>query len=480
MVGGMEMLDWRRKMWEHDRNLATASDLISTAIILNKRESVMDVIDFVSNLNDVPVAIKNSISILDEAHIDMHLSNAFASDSSKIAYIKDVLKRWPRNAIIWTELALLYSRVGVLDKARKCVNVAVSLAPNNRYVLRCASRFFIHMDDPKQVCTLLRKCDRTKHDPWLLAAEISASQIAGKSSPMLKTGSKLLQSQQFGPRDITELAASLGTNELFDGSNKKARGLFELGAQSPNDNVKAQIQWLRMDHESVLPRHDVGLNDEYDFEARALHCRKQGDWEDAIHSCGDWGTDEMFSERPFCLGSYIAIEALGDGVRGEEIAKKGLSANQHDYSLLNNLTVALALQGKVEKADDSLKNATKMSDNSVYNEICLKSTKGLIEYRRQKPDIGRSLYQEAIILANKQNDVESARRAALYMTMEELEIGTDESVTIANIVLEIVKKPPSPESESLISRIKDKMKRESTKQTSPKQLDILNLTNSIP
>ena len=239
--------------WKTNRNIALASELVSTAMIVGKLDLAWDAIEFLKLSPEASELVKSSTSRLENGFVDAELSNPLWSNYYKIACLKRVLKKWPRNPIVWIELALMYCREGVERKASQCISTALYLAPDNRYVLRCAARFFVHLEDPERASALLRSSVRTRHDSWLLSAEIAASQIADKRSPLLKTATKVLSSKRIRHRDTTELAASLGTQELVHGASKVARRLFKLSAIDPNDNVKAQIQWVLLNHKAAAP-----------------------------------------------------------------------------------------------------------------------------------------------------------------------------------------------------------------------------------
>ena len=50
------------------------------------------------------------------------------------------------NPIVWVELARLYIMHDQVEKAERALLTALHLAPDNRFVLRSATRFFIHTD----------------------------------------------------------------------------------------------------------------------------------------------------------------------------------------------------------------------------------------------------------------------------------------------------------------------------------------------
>ena len=318
-----------------------------------------------------------------------------------------------------------------------------------------------------------------------MAAEISCSHILGQSSPLLVRGTKVLDRKGLPPWFVTELAASIGTFELENGSLRKAKKVFRVGAEAPNGNVKAQLQWLRIHHADVVPANAPPRGSIDDHEACALSLRVDRNWSGAISSCEEWGKDEFFSERPFCLGSYIAIEALGDADRAERILRKGLVANGNDTVLLNNLAIAMAMQGRLGEARSTLAKAEKKLAGSPFEDkVVLMATSGLIDYRTGNIELGREKYLDAIKIASESGHVDDARRAALYLVLEELEARTLASRSLSSIIVRKVEKAGGsegwPERSALLNRIKQAAKAPGVVSGNAERDTVGELVDSIP
>ena len=174
----------------------------------------------------------------------------------------------PRDPLAYLDLARRYAALGQMERAEAALRGALALAPDSRFVLRSASRFFVHARDPARAQDLLRRSPRTRTDPWLVAAEISAATVANQTSRLIKLGRDFVTRRSLPPLHLSELAGALGTLEMGDGNNKAARKLFTQAMTAPTDNSLAQAQW-------ALPK--LGLTDLPDahsipraFEAEAL------------------------------------------------------------------------------------------------------------------------------------------------------------------------------------------------------------------
>lgn len=91
--------------------------------------------------------------------------------------------------------------------------MALRLFPFNRFVLRCASRMFIHHGDVERGHAILKACPAVKTDPWLLSAEIAAASINEKASTLIKHGQAMLELRGIGKFHLSELASAIGTVE---------------------------------------------------------------------------------------------------------------------------------------------------------------------------------------------------------------------------------------------------------------------------
>ena len=139
------------------RDAISAFDFISTATILGKRDQASEAIDFLQGDRDIPEHLKTITQLNPDTIIDSSFVFKLDTDKRKIRFLRSVLRDWPRNAICWTQLALSYSRLGINKKAERCINIALSLAPHNRYVLRSASRFFVHIDESPRAAWELKR-----------------------------------------------------------------------------------------------------------------------------------------------------------------------------------------------------------------------------------------------------------------------------------------------------------------------------------
>src|SRR5262249_52317098 len=145
-----------------------------------------------------------------------------------IRALRHALTNYPLDATSWVDLARVHVLAGNHHAARRAMLVATDLAPTNRFALRSAARMYVHFGEPDVAHDILRRCPRTPEDPWLLGAEIAVARAAARRSKLIRRGQSLLQQHNMSAFSLSELAGALGTNEVFDGSQRIARRLFKI------------------------------------------------------------------------------------------------------------------------------------------------------------------------------------------------------------------------------------------------------------
>lgn len=445
--------------WRSYKTLGTAADLLNSAFVSGKINSseVAEAIDFVQHNKDLcstgmidlveRIAKGNSYfemtSKPNEQDIEtINEFHCYINDKKfhdRIHLLKNNTKESLTNAIDWVELARFYSIKGQVEKAEKAIKTALHLAPSNRFVLRSATRFFIHSNSFEKALYYLKKCDNMSVDPWLISAHIATSSILGRYSPFIKTGKRLIDSRNYSNFDLTELASSIGTLEFSEGSFKKAKSFIKKSMMAPNDNSLAQLEWLSR-HDQ---RFEVNLNYftqvDNPFEAHALDLFKNGHWQDSFINIIKWFLDAPYSKRPIMLGSYIASALLDDKNTAIELCKVGLQANPMDPTLLNNMVFALVQTSQFDKVDKYLGRIKLLSLDSlpIGNKITLQATLGLIALKKKDFKTGLDLYERAIKDAKRASNVGLKNLAILNLTKELIRFNLPEKEYYKKAVLEM-------------------------------------------
>jgi tetratricopeptide (TPR) repeat protein len=413
-------------LWENDKNLINAIEYVTAAYIqesysdcIPAAQSILETLEFVH-----PQVLKiaeeiliktgkiNISTIATQQEINLDKNVIY----SKIHALRNCLSKFPRNAIFWSDLAQSYTNIGLSDQAKKSMQIALSISPDNRYILRCATRMYIHFDEPDRANKLLLSRPITKFDPWLLAAEIATSTVEGKTSQLLNHGKKILEQQRFLPFHISELAGAIGTIELQNGSLKKAKKLFQLSLLDPSENSVAQSIWAKRNIESLNIEEAIRKTPRI-FEAQAYKAFLNMEWDAVIENCKSWLFEEPFSSRPAIIGSIASSTGTEDFVSSEIFCRFALIANPTEHMLKNNLAFSLANLGKLDEAQAIIDEAFR-NDLAIQTKIALTATEGLINFRKGIVQDGITKYIKAITMSEENLLPDYKLRASIYYSRE--------------------------------------------------------------
>lgn len=409
--------------WNNNKNIGVAADLINNAFIsndlfskelseaitfveANKKDASDPLLSLISKIkSDINPKLDDSNKILEKnidsieefkSYLDERIFNKIINKTKKLTINQT------SNSINWIELARLYTIKNQIDKADKCISVALHLSPNNRFVLRSAVRFFIHTSQEEKAIFYLKNATTIKDDPWLISAHIASSRLIGRYSPFIKIGERLISSSKYSDFDLTELSSSLGTIELENGSFKKSKPLLDLSLKKPNDNSLAQFEWLSKKDNRLYFNSDSFQSVKNPFEAFAYENFQKGNFNESFYNCINWYLDVPYSKRPLVFGSFIAA-LLEDYDASIIMCLAGLRLNSNEISFLNNIIYALCLKNETAEIPKYLKLLERNNTIELDNEerVTLQATLGLYYLRIKDVAQGKSLYNISIENAKK-------------------------------------------------------------------------------
>jgi Tfp pilus assembly protein PilF len=469
------LVDSRYQQWLSEKTIWHAADLLSSAFVADRSSSFTDVAQFViDNAKQAPKSLvalaekiispysaisHDSLSDLDSSeklHEDMHALRARLVDE-------------PRNSIVWADLSRLYIASGLSDKAAHSMRIAVSLSPENRFILRCAGRLYLHLHQPKVAIGLLRRNpDLTLSDPWLAAAEISIASAAELPTKFAKKGFGLAEDEGFSDFARAELRSALATLEMDNGKNRRARQLFKDSLISPNENSLAQVEWAERQVGGIQVQQQQ-LQTPRSFEARGYYAFNRESWDSALENGLQWLRDESFSTRPAIFISYVATSVLERFDVAETVLRSTLLANPGNPQILNNLAFALIEANKLEEARkilDAVDPAT-LKEKQHYVATLL-ATNGLLLMREGFVDKGRKLYREAYELAGRLGLKKYRQFASIYLMREELLANTSEIESSMKVAQREIGDTPDPDVRVVFNRALALYKIHSLKKTHAK------------
>lgn len=423
----------RKREWEETRALEVAAELVGSAIVLGRMNEVEAAARLIADTKSdtTPILREMALRVLgvtkevpspDVVHRQRHLYKARVY--AGISGLRGHLREYPRNVLEWVDLARLYTILGQNGKAERAIKIALSIAPQDRFVLRCAARFYVHIDRADYSLALLQRARATKYDPWLMAPEISIALVANRPSKMVVLARKELKREIWSPRNRSELEGALGTLFLEGGSTAQARQMFRNSLDDPTENAIAQAQWA-VERTTGLEVPEKYLKLPAAYEARALCNRTIGRWDRVIHNCWHWAEYEPTSSRSMLMGSYAASVAFEDGPMIIEFASRGLEAEPHNPILINNLAVGHAYKGEIKEAWETLGH---LVIEQVPDPVqpALYATVGLLYFRSGDFEKGRTMYEKAIAHPYSQKDPKVKALALWHLVREEAHAKTKE------------------------------------------------------
>jgi Tfp pilus assembly protein PilF len=440
-----DFLSDKEQAWRENRTIWHAADFLGAAVALRRANEAQDAAVFLQANEYAPAPAKRLAQrvLAPTRETPSERSTTPERDiRADIHRTREFLVADPRNSIQWVELAREYTISGLRKRAERAINIALSLTKHNRFVLRCAARFFLHNDEPEKAHYILRTASSSKADPWIAAAEIAVASTIGANSRVVDSGRKLLSSGDHAPFDVTELASALATLELANGKNKAARNLFKTSLVQPTENSLAQAEWA-VDKVRGL---EVSVEDYAvpgKYEAAAWDYFNKGDWELSLANAKAWLYDQPFSSRPAMLASYLTISVLERIEEGIGLLEESLKANPNHSILLNNLAFGLANLGKPQAAEEKVRliDTDKLSkvDRAVVT-----ATKGLIAYRNGDIELGRTLYTDALRMAKEAESPKLYAEGLLYFAQEELRAKTPSAREIFAETLKVAEEHDEP------------------------------------
>jgi tetratricopeptide (TPR) repeat protein len=461
-----------RAEWSDKQSLEVGADLVSSGVALglSGEEDVQQAAKLVErsetsseHLRSIARRVlSDTLGRLQHSEpISFDPDQARADLMSQIAAHKFRVRDYPRNAFAWADLSRLYASSGQLEKAHDAIKVATFLAPNNRFVLRSAARFYVHANGKNSRIhigdglRLLRRSSLLRHDPWVMAAEIATSAIAEDESRVIKQARAMTEADNLQPWDLSELNGALGTLAIEQGGLGKPSKLFNRSLRKPTENALAQAQWAADAHKAVVvSAQSFESWTAPPFEALALKHRTEGKWLEVISDCREWSAMEPTSTRPLILGGFIAEVALENGEIAREFSERARVLDPTAHWPNNNLAVALAYLNRLDEAEHY---ATRLQPQDVPEEsqAVYWATRGLIEYRRGNREQGLSLYLRAAQTNLAKKEVSVRAMVLWHLLQEEARIGAPGTVELADSLWKRTDSAGVPELSALRSRISD-------------------------
>jgi tetratricopeptide (TPR) repeat protein len=425
ILSNTDSIEHYRSVWLKEKNLFAAIDFVSLAFIQGDVSIAQEAGQFISSkfneLSDMPVLMRKLLS----ADREDTIFTQIGIPVMEIARIKKYLINHPRDSIRWVELAWYYLIQGQNIKAEKALLIAYELTPNNRYIIRSISRFYLHMKEFDKALSYATRSDIVKNDPWTMSNQIAISNINRRTSKLVKPGILLLENKSISPRALSELASELGTMDFSSGNIKKGKRKFQQACCDPHENALAQVYWVDSNIASTGYIEEESRKVPFSAEAKVYaQLNNDPNWHTVLSYVNEWVEYQPFSKSPIILGSSVAASLLDDYNSSIDLLNIGYRVHKNDPMIINNYSYTYTLMGKENEAREkmSMINWRSLSD---IERIVLTATRGLIEYRFGNASIGKTYYTNALTLAKEINDMNTYYSALMHLVYEERLIGND-------------------------------------------------------
>lgn len=405
--------------WRLTPTLGVAADLLNYAHIQQVKELLKEPAAYIhQHAGLAPQILSLAKSVLGLEYYSEYGAKNYLH--SEISRLKKHLRFNPRDAVAYVDLARHYVVNKQSSAAEKLIFTALALEKDNRFVLRSASRFYLHLNDPDRSLKVLARSERTKEDPWLLASMIAVETILDKSPEHFKRAKAMIEGERFAPVHLAELGAALATLQLNEGHLKNARRLFNASLNNPNDNAVAQAVWAANEFSMNLAIDPGWLSNAFSSEASYYSLEKIGDYRNALKAARDWFEDEPFSIRPLQAGAFVA-SICGEFSIAEDFVRQALLLEPTCVEAKNNLIFALIAQNKIDEAlillNDvcfvEMKNGGEFSGHTLAN-------RGMLSYRLGDIENGYKNYRHSVAILERTRQFAARDVAMAYWVQEAL------------------------------------------------------------
>lgn len=334
----------------------------------------------------------------------------------KISNIKKQIYDNPRNTLAHVEVARLYSRIAQFDKAEKNLLIAVSIDPNDRFVLRACARFFTMIHNEREALKILWASESIRYDPWIQSAELAVADLAGKSTKFSHNAAKRVLNRGIILRNESELATGWVSREIAP--KHQTRELVKRLHRTltdPTENALAQGVWL-LDASGVQFREsfpDVKFGDDA-YEATALSLIEAENFEEAEKAAQKWYMDQPFQVRAAIELANTNFTYLHNWVKSFQVSKEALKIHNGNWILVNLACISSVYNNDFEEYSKYLKIFENIQ-NGFEQEAFLLAARGVGDIRRGRYYDGVQNYLKACEVAKKNKRQDLLINAIIFL-----------------------------------------------------------------
>ncbi|MCE9657544.1 MAG: hypothetical protein K8R60_03225 [Burkholderiales bacterium] len=372
-----------------------------------------------------------------------------------------------RNPVLLMDVARELTAKGHGKAALRYVRTAVSLAPLSRFVVRAAARYYLHMGDHEQAHDVIKRSPLLSSDPWVQASEIAVATLRGRNSSYTKRAIRKLSELKTIGVDLSELASAVGTVELNEGAERKAKQLFVKSLVDPNDNSLAQAEWAATRLKLVVDAKV--LRTPFSFEANSNNAYRRLMLPEAIDFAKQWSDDEPFASRPLnTLTHLYCLEERFAEARASVEAELRLEGSSIGSAHLNRLFIRIQ-EGDLDNAYAELQRVAAGPD-SKNHAVHILADAGALAYATGEATLGRELYQSAIKAARIRGSPMEEASARAYFARAAVMYDDPSAASIVQEAVTNVERLPNPGAIHVVRRLVDSDQRKKLESVAEKRV----------
>ncbi len=400
----------KRLELKHAESVPIASELMFLALQAGNLETARVAARQIVN-NESSIGVTRLVSAAKKILDSSDLSQMIAPTEDFVREARKRLALSFRNPILLMDVARELTVKGQETAALRYVRTAIGLAPQSRFIVRSAARYFLHVGEHERAHNVLLKSPLLRTDPWVQASEIAVATVRGRTSNYFKAAQHLAANARVVGLHLSELVSAVGTVEFLAGSNKKARQLFQKALVHPNDNSLAQVEWAAAKLNLVVG--EAVLQTPFSFEANSNNAYRRMALPQAIEFANEWSRDEPFASRPFealchlyCLeGRYEDARSAAEGaIRVDDSAS---------FTSQMNLMFTRIQTDDVQGAHVDLLRLAKHPDAKKHSAHILANA-GALAYRTGDMALGREFYERSIRAARANGEAHTEALAMAF------------------------------------------------------------------
>lgn len=463
--------DWQIAEWRSEKSLESSIDMLDYGVMIgDERTAIEGAAGILSRASEAPFRVTaaarramqlpstpSTPSFIEDVSIGGHQGIRSAIRRSKL-----LLSQFPRNSLIHCEIGRQYALLGASRHAERHLLTAVTLAPDNRYILRSITSFFAASSDTGAALPFLRRAEGFERDNWLLSAELAAAQLAGKSTKIPKAKMRDIRAATHIPRSGTELASGLAWLEHENGVKRRQIGkIIKAASFDPTENALAQSIWVSeqvgLDDKQLIVQ---AKTDPLAWEARASAYFESGDYVRSEQEGSLWFEDQPLEARAALQLAFTNLLQLENYKRAADISARAAELHYDDWSVQNCAMISHAYAGYIVDARNYLRHVNRHSTGENEAAAFVAAGEGLLNFMAGNIDDGRRGYEEATRIAQMLKRPELMLNAVVFWLEQEVMNGSilcEELKEIAKNIERSLKRLPTLQAREIRSTFEARM-----------------------